>query len=175
MQKILLKRILPALAAILLLFGCGTKKKAEEISYNFSKGFSCTAAIHFNGMDIKAAVQKTATGLYEIKIIDPQLLDGLSFSLSGGQVVVKYKDIVFDIDSDYFISKSFATDIAGVLDNTANHSNTEFKLENQDIVVSGTSGGASYSVRLDKNTGALKSLAIPSKHISAEFTEFNFL
>lgn len=163
------------LAVVLLLTGCGGQGgggTAPSQPDTLSNQFSCVADIHYNELDIKANVVSPSPGLYTIEVLEPASLKGLKVEWTGQQIQLGYLGLSVGIDPATLPDSLFGSILIDVFNKAAAKDGMSIEAGENELILHGKTDTGDFTVSMDRQTGALKSISVPSAGLEAQFSEF---
>ena len=163
------------LVSLLLVFlvsfaGCAKGSDAQNVSMDDE--FSCIANVHYNGTKIKAFITKQSSGYYTIEMIEPGNLKGIVLQWDGGDLSVGYKGLSVSIDPALLPDTAFGSILINSFNMAAKKDGYQITNDGEIVKLEGISESGAFSIVLDKTTGTLISVDVPSMNLSATFEEY---
>ncbi len=141
------------------------KNKTQQ----YEDSFKSTANIKYNGLDIKATIEKKGDGSTTVLFSSPETLKDLNFTVREDDIKVNYLGMEFHIDPNNLNSSMVVSMMIGVFNNLANNNGITAKVENNAILITGNTNDMQFEMTLDKNNGNALTLNIPQMGLFAEF------
>ncbi len=162
------------LALLLLLTGCGSQGGGGGTAQpdTLKNPFSCVADVHYNEMDIKAKVTSPSIGQYTIEVLEPASLKGLTVGWNGEEIQLGYLGLSIGIDPATLPDSLFGSILIDVFNRTAAQEGMSIETGENELVLHGKTDSGDFTVSMDRETGALKSVSVPSVGLEAQFSEF---
>ncbi len=177
-----MRKIIAVFFCTLLVFVCtscsptslkdGETLSSEQLKNStkqYTDTFKSTANISYNGLDIKAVIEKLPDNSTTVTFLSPETLKNLNFTVSEDDIKVNYLGMEFHIDPNNLNSSMVVSMMIGVFNNLANNQGINAKVENNAILISGNTNDMQFEMTLDKNNGNALTLNIPSMNFSANF------
>ena len=160
------------LAGILLIlcFACSKKSENDAIPpADMTKSFTAKADIHFGDVAATATINRIGDGVCDVTLISPQALNGMKFQYNGDQITVSYTGMSVELDDDSLLANAMATAIVKAVDMAARDQGITMKKSGKTIIMKGENDSGEFELRLDKETGSLLELKIPSMDLECTF------
>ncbi|MBD9097799.1 MAG: hypothetical protein EGP89_02900 [Ruminococcaceae bacterium] len=173
-------RCLAALSLAILMTSCsaagsGKTKNGDglkEISNKYDQPYQTTAAVTYNGTQMKLILEKKEDGTTVVTFTEPKMLSGMNFSVGEEKITVGYLGLSFDIDPKNLSSSLIVSTMVDTFNQVAKGSGVTAQLSDNVLEVSGTTEDAEFLLRLDHESGNALSLQVPSMGLEAEFDNF---
>lgn len=169
------KYIIAAAAAVallvFLLFACKGGGDSEQLPpVDFAKGFTAKADIRFGNIEATATLNRIADGICDVTLISPKALNGMKFQYNGNDIEISYLGMSVKMNDDSLLANAMASAIVKAVDAAARDSGVSMKKSGKTILMKGTNENGEFELRLDKNSGALLNLKIPSMDLECTFS-----
>lgn len=169
-----------ALAGVI--FGClnmfGNKPisdtEQKKFSQTLNKSFSAKANIKLDQTTLVADINKTAPDAMTLQIAEPDTLKDLCFTYNGSDIVVSYKNMQVSLTDDSLISKGIAGMIMKAVNASTEESGISMHTKDGVLVLTGKTEEGKFTMQVDKKTGSILNLSIPSLDLECEFSNFMF-
>lgn len=146
-----------------------SQDELQDKTQQYQSSFKNTANIKYNGLEIKATIEKKVSGETIVSFSSPETLKGLNFTIKEDDIKVNYMNMTFSIDPNNLNSSMLVSMIIGVFNNLANNQGISAKVENNAILITGEKNDMQFEMILDKANGSALTLDIPSMGLYAEF------
>ena len=163
-------KLINLLLVFLVLFA-GCKGPAAPTA-SMDEKFTCIAKLNYNGSEFKAAVTKESPGCYTIEIIEPVNLRGIMLQWNDGDLSVGYKGLSVKIDPALLPDTAFGAILINSFNAAAGEDGYRITNDGDTVRLEGTSESGDFSIVLDKETGMLMSIDVPSVNLTAIFEEY---
>lgn len=144
----------------------------KEISTKYSREYQTTANINYNGTNVKVNIEKTDDGTTEVSFEQPEMLDGMKFSVTDENIAVSYLGMTFNIDPENLSSSLIVSTIVGTFNTIASGTGISAEVDGSKLNVTGATDNVNFLLVLDKKSGNALNLEVPSMGLSAEFENF---
>lgn len=166
---IVLVIVLVALGILINVNKASRTPTAEAVNEIISQPFTATANLSLGKLKATAQIGKTAAQKINFIVKEPTALKGLEFSFDGATTTAKYKGLELKLNDDSLLAKSAAAIAVNAINTAAVDSGVEVKLKDDVLLVSGDNDDGHFTLTLDKKTGALLKLTVPSLDFECNF------
>ena len=170
--KYLAAALVAAVLLSVLLMACRGGRDAGGLPpLDLAKGFTAKADIRFGGIEATATLNRIADGICDVTLIAPKALNGMKFQYNGSDIEISYLGMSVKTSDDSLLANAMAAALVKAVDAAARDSGISMKKSGKTILMKGTNDNGAFELRLDKNTGALLSLKIPSMDLECTFSD----
>lgn len=174
MKKHIVKMISIAMVILLMLafaVSCSRKGKYSVIP---SQSFTCTVSMKYDGMDIKADVEYLSSESCTITITEPSSLNGVGIDWEGGRLSVSYLGMSFDVDRQDIPETAFVPHIMKAIEVIVSSEQLELTEDEtgEICLYEGICDEGSFIAQIDNETGAIRSIKIPTYELEIAFSNF---
>lgn len=134
-----------------------------------TKSFTAKADIHFGDIEATATINRVGDGVCEVTLISPEALNGMKFQYVGSTVTVSYLGMSVELDDDSLLANAMASAIVKAVDMAARDQGITMKKSGKTIIMKGENDSGEFELRLDRETGSLLELSIPSMDLECTF------
>ncbi len=158
------------LLAVLMLFtACKSiQDVVKSKSPDLNKAFTSNVTITYNDNEVKAVVTRYGTGIWDMEIVSPDSLAGMTINYSPNGVNVMLGEMSFDVPLENINSGSVFNAVFNVIDNAAAMPEMDFSQTAEGPTFFGTSSVGSYALTFDPNTNMLTNVSIPDLDINVK-------
>ncbi len=146
-----------------------SSEQLKNKTQQYEDSFKSTANIKYNGLDIKATIEKEQDGSTTVLFSSPETLKDLTFTVREDDIKVNYLGMEFHIDPNNLDSSMVVSMMIGVFNNLASNQGITAKIENNAILIKGDTNDMQFEMTLDKTNGNALTLNIPQMGLFAEF------
>lgn len=161
-------------AAVVLFFlfaGCSNQPSQESVIQQLTN-FSCKADITYGEFTASADVTRQADGQTTFVITEPESLKDMTFLFRDDQVSISYKGLTIDVEPTSFLASAAGSALVHSIDQTLKSENLQIVQKEDVLELSSKSFSGNYTMQLDKTTGALLKLLVPSLDLECDFSDF---
>lgn len=137
--------------------------------------FETAAKVTYGDMEIDMRIVKQSSDLYEMEVLSPETVAGMSFVYDGGNMKVKYKGMAFTIDPEKFPANMMVDAIVKSLGSAFNAEEVNVTQDGERYTVEGKNDNGPFIMEIDAENGNILSIEIPGEKFSADFGGFMFL
>lgn len=163
-----MKKIIAAVIAVLMLCACSAEppKTSERL---ITDGFLADVEIKYGTLEATAQLEKQNDNYISLTLSQPAALSGMRFEYENGSFSCSYKGIEMDFDNTDETAMSVGGAVIDVINQLCSG---ELEGANNDGVVefSGNSIAGEFFAVIDPDSGAVKSIKIPSKQLECVFS-----
>ncbi len=159
-------------AAVLLLvcFACGRSGGEEDLPpADMTKSFTAKADIHFGEIAATASINRIGDGVYDVTLISPEALNGMKFQYNGSDISISYLGMSVALADDSLLANAMTSAIVKAVDMAARDQGITMKKSGDAVILQGNNDNGAFELRLDKKTGSLLKLEIPSMELECTF------
>ena len=147
------------LIIITLLFTSCINNSKDITSFNLS--FSGIVEINDTNNNYKCKITYSTNDVAKIKILEPNILNGLTFNWLGNNYNIEYKELLCKSDVQYLSETSFASVLIDVLNKCNNSNNLKYVSKNNDIItLIGNIENSTFTVEYNNKSNILKKIKI---------------
>lgn len=176
-----MKRILAVCIGVLLLAGvlagCGNKGKggAEDPSTWLGDPFTCTANIQYGDIAAVAVIDKRSPISCDISFESPAALTGMKFCFEEDTVTANYKGMEVSFNPSSIPGSAITKAIVSAVNSAVKGQGVKVEVVDKTLVVKGDNENGKFELVLDKKSGNLLKLDIPSLNLKADIQNFDFV
>lgn len=179
MRKYIIKLASSILVFCIVLFSAvGCKQKAidpQVVVDGSNKPFETHATVSYRDMDLDMRLVRQGSDFYEIEVLSPETVKGMSFIYGEGNLKVKYKGLAFNVDPEIYPAQMMADMIIDAMNSALTVEGISINSESDTYMIEGKCISGSFALDVDPQTGNMISLNVPSENFQADFTNFTFL
>lgn len=158
---------------ILILCGCaGALPPASPPQPTIPVGFEGDCNVVCRDMEIQAHISRPNAQSCLITVTAPESLNGVTVDYTGGALSLTYGIIKQTLDIKKIPQAAFAPAVIHALDEIAGFQPENALLENGNYILNIASEYGDITAVLDGETGAIKTVEIPSQEVKITFTSF---
>lgn len=168
--------LLVAAVSIGLLAGCGEKSpaKSEQPLAEHTGNYQTTANINYK--DLKAtAVICQDIGSCSVSFTAPASLKDMAFVFGEDAVDVSYKGLGFQFDPQSLPGGALARIMTSSINKAMRNDGISVTLTDSGIDLTGMLDVGEFTLQLDRDSGNILKLSVPSEELEIEFLNFRFL
>lgn len=168
--KYILVAFIGALLIVGLFFACRNRSENTILPpADLTKNFTAKADIHFGEMEAVASINREGDGVYNVTLVSPKALNGMSFQYNGSDITISYLGMSVALSDDSLIANAMTTAIIKAVDTVARDQGITMKKSGNAIVMKGENDNGEFELKLDKKTGSLLNLKIPEMDLECTF------
>ncbi len=145
--------------------------KTTEIP-SYSTGFVCSADIQYGSITASANITKNATGLYNIELVEPALLSGMTFGFEQDNITVSYLGMTIDLPNELIPTKDAASIIVGIFDEISAPGGMLASVGESTLKVEGGGDIGDFSVEINPDDLSILKVELPNLDFSATIHNF---
>ncbi|MCO7136524.1 hypothetical protein NIF40_03135 [[Clostridium] leptum] len=136
--------------------------------------FSTLAKVQYNGIEIEAKITRLDGGDCTIEVLSPSSLKSLAmdWNAQSNTMTLGFMGLSCSIDPQQFPDSAFGSAVISVFNAVASKDGLQIDKTDELLTFSGTGESGQFSVSIDRKTGSMQSLEIPSIGLSAQFSEY---
>lgn len=162
--------------SIFAMSSCSQKQVNKyEILEKSNKPFETTGTMEYNDYNFDIRVVKNSDDIYELEILAPEPLNGMSFIQNQENFKVKYMGLAFEIQPSNIDINPIANSILQSINDSFNPELVDVYQEENIYVVKGENNSNHFELGIDISTGELQEIFIPDTGINVKFGNFSFL
>ncbi len=150
--------------------GCNVIKPATP---DLNKGFSCTADITYDGLNVTAQINRIDNGKWEIKLLSPTSLKDITLTYSAGDMTIGYKGLSFNLPENSLPVQAITNNIVNAFDNAAQGIGIEVERSDDNTKMTGKINDITYTILVAPDDTVI-GLSIPDIKLEATFDGFSF-
>lgn len=167
-----MKKIIPLLAAILLLAGCNSLPVPPDSPPLPPVAFTADAAVTYGEYEMTANFTQNSYESFKLKMLTPSALEPLAITFEGGVCSVTYDDLKFETDLTRFPQTAFGTVLIDTLKSIAADAEVTKSYSDGVWTYSGTTDAGDFILTQSNDTGAWLTLDIESAQLKIVFSNF---
>ncbi len=162
-----------------LLGGCGSAAE-PPVDYEammretLNRSFSFRADIQWEEMEASAFVEKGEDGSMQLAFDSPELLEGLSVTLSEEEARIEYRGMEMPLEGTDIPAQSILPVLRQLLF-TGGWEGLSVREEEETVTAEGSFYTAAFQIILEKETMEIKEILIPDLDAQIQVSEFEFL
>ncbi len=141
---------------------------------NLNKSFKATADVKFNGVRALININKQSHNTYEVEILEPSNLKGMTFNFVDDKINISYLGIKASLNKNSFITSAMVNSIINAINKMANESGINISKNSENISITGNSENGKFEIKLDKKNGSMLNLNIPAINLECTFSNFTY-
>lgn len=158
--------------------GCVSCVRQQEsakktVAARFTGGFSCVAAVQWNGGSYRLRLARTAKSETSLAFLSPASLTPLRFTCGSAGLRVTYGALSAEVDPASLPQSALLNSVAGALGAAAQPQNLHVRSAPDGVAVTGKTAAGAFTLLLDRSLTP-KSLTIPDIGLTARFEQFAF-
>lgn len=146
----------------------------QDTYINLNKSFKTTADIKFNGVRALININKKSPNTYDVEILEPSNLKGMTFSFVEDKINISYLGIKASLNKNSFITSAMVNSIINSINKVANESGINISKNSENISITGNSENGKFEMKLDKKNGSILNLNMPSINLECSFNNFTY-
>lgn len=140
-----------------------------------NKPFETVASVVYDDNEFEMRIVRLNDNLYEMEVINPETVSGMTFVYDSGAMKVKYKGMAFTIEADKFPANMIAKSIVHSIDSAFVAEEVSITQDEEGYIIEGKNGIGAFAVKVDPENGNMKSIDIPMEKLKIKFDNFLFL
>ncbi len=139
---------------------------------SYSSGFVCSADITYASLSTKVNITKNAVGLYNIEVVEPDVLSGMSFGFEHDNITVKYLGMTIDLPEELIPTTSAASVIVEIFDILSSKDELSAYAKENTLDVKGKGSLGEFSVEVNPDDLTILKIELPTADFSATIYDF---
>ena len=167
-----MKKLLPFLAAILLLQGWSAVQKQPSSPPPIPAAFTADIAVTFGDYAVTALFTQNSFSDFKLKMLTPPSLEPLEISFLNDSCTVTYDNLKFETDLKRFPQTAFGSLLTDALGAAASSTDINISYADGIWTYTGTGSAGDFIFTQDNATGAWLTLTIESAQLKIVFSNF---
>lgn len=168
-----MKKLLAAVAAVLLLLAAGCQNSQEKEIPPLPESYSANINLTYGNSSMGAVFTQSAPGTYGVDVIEPDILDPISFSYEGEKTVTEFDGITLGEENASIPQKDACSMLIEALAQVYSGSATESPPNNGTITYSGVIDGGSFTLTRSSQSGNWIEFTVNDSELDILFSNFN--
>ncbi len=157
-------------AVLLTLSSC--KSMVNTTKPSLDEQFISSFTIIANDTEISGNISRLGLGIYEMEIISPEDLAGLTVSYSDSGILCKFNGLELNLAKDEINNYAYFEMIFSALDNYLTATDAEIITEERGLVYKNTINSGEFELCFDTETQKLTQIFFLTKNIVVNFENF---
>lgn len=160
-------------AVIMLLITAGCQKNQEAEIPSLAQSYNANINVKYGNASMDALFTQSAPGTYGVDVIEPDILDPLSFSYKDGEVKTEFDGITLGNENSAVPQKDACSMLIEALSQVYSGVATESPVSNDIITYSGVIGGGQYTLTRNIKSGNWIEFKVNDSMLDILFSNFN--
>ncbi len=136
---------------------------------DMTKQFTAKAEIDFGEIAATASINRIGDGVYDITLHSPAALNGMRFQYNGSDILVSYLGMQVSLSDESLIANAMTTAIVKAVDAVARDQGVTMEKKGTAVLMKGETDNGEFVLQLDRKSGSLLHLTIPSMELECTF------
>lgn len=168
--------VISSVILMALLASCGEKAvDPVQVVEQADKPFESTATVEYKDIKADIRILREGENLYEVEILNPAPLKGMSFAYNGDKLTVQYLGLAFQVDPASLPVQAMAKVLMNTIESGLDEQGIQVEKKDELYLVSGSGESGNFSMTLDTATGSIVELEVPNENLKVYFENFSFL
>ena len=167
-----MKKLFALLAVCSVLFAAGCQKSKEAEIPELPENFSATIDMDYADASMKAKLTQSAQGIYGVDVIEPEILDPLTFSGKSGEISASYGELQLEGKSSDIPQKDGCSLLFEALNQVYSGTATQSPVNNGLIVYSGVISGGEFMLTRSVSSGSWVEFRVNDSKVDVLFSEY---
>lgn len=168
-----MKKLLTLLAAAVLICAAGCQKTQEAEIPSLPQSYSANISLSYGDSSMGALFTQSAPGTYGVDVIEPDILDPLSFSYENGEFEAVFDDITLSSEGSAIPQKDACSMLIEALTQVYSGTASESPVSNGIITYSGVIDGGQFTLTRNAGTGNWIEFKVNDSSVDILFSDFN--
>ena len=167
-----MKKLFALLAAVILISATGCQKTKEAEIPPLPEQYSTAISMSYAGTDTKAVLTRNAHGAWGIDVVEPEILDPLTFSSENGETSVSLDGMPLSNESSRFPQKDLCSMLFEALEQVYSGAAVQSPVNDGNITYSGKIDGGEYTLTRNAGDGSWIRFTVNEAQADILFSEF---
>lgn len=158
---------------VVILQGCA--KKQEKLPDSVTNGFEANISVNYQDNNYEAKITRTTPGQSKIEMTKPLLLKSMTFEWNGTEITMSYLGMKQSVSPSSLPNAAFGDAIVKVLDAVSRVNGLDVKKDANSLLIKGSTDAGPFVLSVNKDTGDIASLSLPSINLTVTFKDFKKL
>jgi len=163
------------MACLLLLTACGSNKAVKNPFKGKSGNFITAASISYKGVKALATISQATPLSCSFVFEAPRQVAGMGLVFQQDDVDVSYKGMGFTFARDFMPYGAVANITVQALNMVINDEELTVNAESEAPEIRGMVEAGEFILQIDRDTGEIVKLSVPTQELEIEFHNFRFL
>lgn len=167
-----MKKLFALLAAFLLISAAGCQKTKEAEISPLPEKYSTAINMSYAGTDTKAVLTRNAQGTWGIDVVEPEILDPLTFSSENGKTTVSLDGMLLSDENSQFPQKDLCSMLFEALEQVYSGTAVQSPVNDGIITYSGVIDGGGYIITRNASDGSWIRFTVNEAQADILFSEY---